>query len=323
MKDEAHIKVSVIIPVYNGEKYLDRCITSFLKQTYDNIEIILINDGSTDKSQDILNSYKKYNNIIVIQQKNIGVANTRNFGISIASGKYIMFADDDDYVLEDYVETYVKEIQKNDYDLVIGGYQRKNDRGKNISRRRLKNTYWSRYIIMAPWSKIYLKDFIVKHSIKFLNYPIGEDNYFTMSLLEAKPKINIINYDGYIWFYNENSVSNTKQKGIRKNIDIFNLLNELINKVDHNDKYIKYYFYKYCVWYLLFSGKTSSKSDFVNQFNNEMIWLDKNKMLTTISPFSVLLKGESLRDRFAVLLFKFIFCTHSVKFFAKLYCHGE
>ena len=99
------IKVSIIVPVYNVEKYLEKCLDSIVKQTYENIEIILVDDGSTDKSGTILDQYAEMDNrISVIHKKNEGVSTARNTGIEAARGEYICFADADDYLMPDYVE---------------------------------------------------------------------------------------------------------------------------------------------------------------------------------------------------------------------------
>ena len=117
--------VSIIVPVYNSEKYVERCILSILNQTYSIIELILINDGSTDSSLNILDEYsRKDNRIILVNKENEGVSASRNLGIEIATGKYLMFIDNDDFVEPSYVETYVSEIEKYSADLIIGGYQR-------------------------------------------------------------------------------------------------------------------------------------------------------------------------------------------------------
>ena len=98
MKNE--ILISIIVPVYNGEKYIDKCLKSLVNQTLKNIEIIVVNDGSNDKTQNIVEKYKKENsNIILINSTNKGVAAARNKGLKIAKGNYIGFVDSDDYVI--------------------------------------------------------------------------------------------------------------------------------------------------------------------------------------------------------------------------------
>ncbi len=115
-------KVTIIIPVYNSAEYIGKCIESILNQTYHDYDILIVNDGSKDNSQQIINEYKeKYpNKITAIEQENKGVARTRNESIKRATGKYIMFMDNDDYLDKDYIETFVKEIEKDECDEVIG-----------------------------------------------------------------------------------------------------------------------------------------------------------------------------------------------------------
>ena len=114
--------ISVIVPVYNSEKYLKECINSILHQTYENIEIIIINDGSTDNSLLISQELQKEDKRIkIINQKNSGVSYSRNKGIQEATGEYIMFVDSDDFIVQNYIELMYKEITKNNYDACISG----------------------------------------------------------------------------------------------------------------------------------------------------------------------------------------------------------
>lgn len=112
-------KVSVIVPVYNVEKYLERCIESLINQTFDDIEIIALNNGSTDKSLDILNYYAhKDKRIRVINNKNIGVSKSRNIGIEEAKGEYIVFVDSDDWIDSNMIYILYDTISDNNCDLV-------------------------------------------------------------------------------------------------------------------------------------------------------------------------------------------------------------
>ncbi|MDD4561400.1 MAG: glycosyltransferase family A protein, partial [Candidatus Dojkabacteria bacterium] len=118
--------VTIIIPVYNAEKTLKKCLDSILHQTYTKYEVILINDGSKDKSLQIVQEYKeKHPDIFQIyDQENVGPAVTRNSGMQCAKGEYLFFIDCDDYIDEKYIETFVKEIEEKEVDMVIGGYRR-------------------------------------------------------------------------------------------------------------------------------------------------------------------------------------------------------
>ena len=107
-------KFSIIVPVYNVEKYIEKCLESILNQTYDNFEIIVINDGSTDNSKKILDNYKTNKKIKIINQDNQGLSIARNNGLGAASGDYILFIDSDDYIEEELLSTLNKNINNED-----------------------------------------------------------------------------------------------------------------------------------------------------------------------------------------------------------------
>ena len=111
-------KVSVIIPTYNSDKYLKKCIESILLQTYKNIEIIIINDGSTDKTDDIVKKYED-ERIKYYKNKNQGIGKSRNYGIKQSTGEYIMFVDSDDYIDESAVEEMIKKITDSNLDMLV------------------------------------------------------------------------------------------------------------------------------------------------------------------------------------------------------------
>ena len=117
------IDISIIVPIYNAEKYLKKCLDSLVNQTKKELEFILINDGSTDKSEEIVKTYKD-ERIKYFKNKNQGIGKTRNFGIEKATGKYIMFLDSDDYFSSDACEILYKEAEKEKADLIVFDYYR-------------------------------------------------------------------------------------------------------------------------------------------------------------------------------------------------------
>ena len=122
------MRISIIIPVYNAEQNIKKCVNSIIPQLTEEDEILLLNDGSTDNSLLVLRELEKqWENIRVIDKKNEGVALTRNRGIQEARGKYICFVDNDDFVDADYISVFYSAIQQNDYDIVLGGYRRVTD----------------------------------------------------------------------------------------------------------------------------------------------------------------------------------------------------
>ena len=119
--------VSVIIPVYNAQEGIKQCMDSLLNQSFTDFEIILLNDGSTDNSLEVIKKYAADNDFIrVIDKENEGVAKTRNKGIQLANGKYIVFIDNDDFVDSDYLERFYNAIDQEQLDIVLGGYKRVN-----------------------------------------------------------------------------------------------------------------------------------------------------------------------------------------------------
>ena len=115
--------VAVIIPFYNVERYIDRCLASVVNQTYKNLEIIIVDDGSQDKSINIVNDYiNRFNNIILIQKENGGISSARNKALDIANGNYIVFIDSDDYIEDNMIEKLYTDLLNTSSDISICNY---------------------------------------------------------------------------------------------------------------------------------------------------------------------------------------------------------
>lgn len=321
-------KVTLIIPVYNSEKYIATCLDSILEQTYTDYEILIVNDGSKDNSKYVINEYKnKYpEKIISIEQENKGVSITRNESIKKANGKYIMFIDNDDYLDTNYIEKFVNTIEENDYDIVLGGYRRITETEKILKEQKLKDTEWSKLMITAPWAKIYKKQFLIDNNITFLKNNIGEDVYFNLKAMLLSNKIKIIDYIGYNWFFNTKSVSNTIQKNITQ-LQVYELLNLCYNELkqsnllEKNYEIIKTYFTRYIVWLLAFSTKKLDKQTIYKEYDKLFNWLEekfpdyrKNKMISFTKP-----DGEDLSIRIFTKCFLIAHKLHLAKFFTYIY----
>ena len=152
-------KVSIIIPIYNGEKELNRCIDSVLKQKIDDFEVLLIDDGSIDNSAKICKEYTdKYNNIKYFYKQNSGIADTRNYGIDKAEGKYILFLDDDDYINENLLKDLEKYI---DLDIDIIKYKlQKVDKDGNI-KEKINGAVFDKISGEEGFNKLYLTDVLL------------------------------------------------------------------------------------------------------------------------------------------------------------------
>lgn len=223
-------KVSIIVPVYNAQKSIEQCLSSIINQTYNNIEVIMVNDGSTDNSKDICESYAvKYDNIKLINQENSGPSVARNRGIEVASGRYIQFVDSDDKIDSDMVEKLVSGID-DEIDLVICGYRKifmdlgtkkTVKRIPSISGIKSKEDFlnifgecFRGWIINPPWNKLYVLNIIKDGGNKFdPNVSIGEDLIFNLNYVNKCKKINILNDALYNYIaLEEGSLTRSYQK---------------------------------------------------------------------------------------------------------------
>lgn len=191
--------VSIIVPVYNDEKYIERCIESILIQDYQNIEIILVDDGSTDNSPLLIDSLAKNNNkILVIHKKNTGVSSARNIGIENAKGEYIMFVDGDDWVDNNYVSYFVSLVEefgcdigmnKNNYYIVNN---MSNENRYTITSEKAMEWIYMGDLFVAVWNKIYKTSLLKDNKIIF-NKEIwyGEGMLFNIECLQFVDKVCI------------------------------------------------------------------------------------------------------------------------------------
>lgn len=315
--------ISVIIPVYNAQDGIKRCVDSLLNQSFKNFEIILLNDGSKDNSLNILKEYElKYSFVRVIDKQNEGVAVTRNKGILLAEGDYTMFMDNDDFVDSDYLETFYQAIHEKKLDLVIGGYKRVNQANQIIFSQDIQQSEWSKYIIMAPWAKIYRTEFLKTNNLEFFDYGIGEDIIFNLTAYKTTDKIGLLDYKGYNWYYNNQSISNTSQRGFSPEIDILVLFSKIL-ELGQPSELVVYYLKRYYVWYLLFSGRTSSNQEFIHQYIRIKEWLKENALISTISPLSKKVQGERFQTKISLIVFLSLEKLRLVPLFAKIYCKGK
>jgi len=211
--------VSVVIPVYNVEKYIKDCITSVIGQSYNNLQIIIINDGSNDKSEDICNEFaKKDSRIIFIQKQNGGLSDARNVGINNANGEYIVFIDSDDYISPNFIEIMLTESIKNQSDIVACSYYKTSEHGsspvtKNIEIIKLTNTE-AVIDVLSPksicevmtWNKIYKTRLFKEYKITFPVGKIHEDNFTTFRLFYYANNVLFINLPLYYYRQRANSI---------------------------------------------------------------------------------------------------------------------
>ena len=276
-------KVSIVVPVYNMEKYLEKCMDSLVNQTLEDIEIIVVNDGSTDNSLKILKKYKRKHpdKIVIINQENQGISSARNNGIDIATGKYIGFVDSDDYIKYDMFEKLYNKIEKTKSDIVVCNYKKyfmKNeefidvDMVKNINKNNIfEEPTILNNIYFAPWNKLYKRSLF--EDIRFPIQKKYEDINAILKVFFKAKKIDKISESLYLYRINENGETLTINKKI---CDIVFIFEDLINYIKDKNKYdlIKYEFKKLCIdqlfYYLILSYSIKDKK-YIKDFTKEII----------------------------------------------------
>ena len=253
------VKISVIIPVYGVEKYIDRCLKSIVNQTLKEIEIIIVNDETKDNSMTICEEYKKRDNRIkIFNKKNEGLGLTRNFGIERASGEYIAFVDSDDYIDLNFYEELYRNAKKNNADACFTNYKIVTQKynmiindipfnkevleAKTVLYNMMKvpqQNYTNKFIGMSVWRAIYKRDIIENNDIRFYSERkyISEDILFNFDFLEKANKISFINNVYYYYCKNEDSLTNTYREDRFEKCIILYL--KLIERSKENNEYNK------------------------------------------------------------------------------------
>ena len=218
------MKISVIIPVYNSQKYIEKCINSVIKQTYTDWEIIALNDGSSDDSYNVLlDIEKKDKRIKVIQKRNEGPGLTRNMGVERATGEYIVFLDSDDYIEEDYFELLVNEIETTKADVVFIDVIQEKENGEIIRKEKMsaysglsrKDLIGVQMTGKMPWGgvrKAVSLRLIKDNHIMYSSDSVGEEAIYSFDLLRFSSKVSFIPKGLYHYVNHDGSQSKIKGK---------------------------------------------------------------------------------------------------------------
>ena len=210
------MKYSVIIPVYNVEKYINRCLKSILSQRYDDLEIIVIDNGSTDSSGSICDTYaSEYSNISVYHIENHGVGSARNFGLSKARGEFIYFVDSDDYLVGNLFAEFEGKLTP-DFDLLVFSYYNSFEQEMTEKNRTKKilpyNGSYDKYdfskifkdlflsdMLYTVWNKFYRREFLIENNISFEKYELGEDVRFNLNAYRNVNKVYLSQDSYYVY----------------------------------------------------------------------------------------------------------------------------
>jgi len=253
------IKYSFIVPVYNTEKYLKKCLDSLVNQTYKDFEIIVVNDGSTDKSSNIISKYqKKYKNIIVIDKENEGLSMARNRGVQKSSGKYIIFVDSDDYVSNKLLEEVDKKID--DSDILRFQIATEDEEYTKINEYHEEGfesmcgydafKYLSSYHFVEPaWCYVIRKNYYIENKFSFKKGVYHEDFGLIPYVIYKARKVKSIDFIGYYYIQRNDSIMNNNdyKKTVKKAFDMLEqyktmrLFAKNINRKNNLDDYFLSY----------------------------------------------------------------------------------
>lgn len=304
-------KVSVIIPNYNAGNYILKCIDSVINQTYKNIEIIIIDDGSTDNSWEIIKELEsKYSNIVSIKQNNMNAAIARNKGIEVATGEYFLFLDSDDILFPDSISILVSNIENDKSDLCVGNFSSVSENEEFVYKyevnKELKMKENNNYFLVPnPSNKLFKKDIIDKNNIYFGNVRIGQDlNFYIKYLLFAK-KISYVNETIYAW--RKVSTSMTNQSNFR--------FFDIVESIEDIKKFYK------------INNKLESYSNIINGLALEHYYYQMEKQIRfkvrrdrklVVRYFKVNLKKVDLKNSLESKMLKRTYIKFKIKVFAEM-----
>ena len=243
-------KISVIVPVYNVEAYLERCVESILQQTYTHFELILINDGSTDSSGQICDQLaSQYENIKVYHIENAGVSNARNMGIQLATGSWVTFIDSDDFVTKDYLATLASAVEGVNVGFVIAPLHHiKNGIVTDLPSHSGKTELWSteetmKELLMTtrtsffPVAKLFKRDLLADEKFN-TNYHLAEDALFLTELL-LKTRCSCVFIDKPVYYYDhrEGSATTSVNRHVFDTIEVYKQIIAQVSQAFPNLKY--------------------------------------------------------------------------------------
>lgn len=246
--------ISIVVPVYNVANFLDECIKTILDQSYDDFELILVDDGSTDESGSICDYYSKLDERVkVIHQKNGGLSDARNTGINISNGQFITFIDSDDYVAKDYIEKLYFSIIENNADICMCDFKKVSENSKlnDIKNsnsgilkpllfdknRTIEEVYYDRYhgIDFVSWAKIYKIELFKSNNISFPKGKLHEDAFTTYKLIYLSKRICYI--DAPLYFYRIRKGSIMTNEFSIKRLDMIDATREEYQFFKNNQNY--------------------------------------------------------------------------------------
>lgn len=309
-------EISIIVPVYNVEKWIENCIRSVIAQTFNNWELILVNDGSLDNSQQICEKYaKKYSKIHLINKENGGLSDARNFGIKKAKGKYLAFVDGDDYIDSNYLSKLHTAIISSNASIAVCGYKEVDNKKKILSLKRTNDFFVQKLVsgqtflrilaeknctlCVVAWNKLYKKDLFKNNSYK--KGRLHEDEFIIAPLVYDVSKIALVDDELYNYVQRAGSIMSSKMT--QKNLlDANDAFVERLNfyKSNKNMKLFDLTVHQYLLWILSvmkYPKKVLTKKGRMILQNNfkQYSKSQKNKSNTNIFKFQMKLGERNIK----------------------------
>lgn len=297
--------ISIIVPCYNVEKYAERCIDSLINQTYSNIEIILVNDGSTDNTLNILKKMKnKDDRIVLIDQANAGLSGARNTGLINSNGNIVSFVDSDDFVDKFFIEKLYINMTINSADISACDYiyiDENNNIWNNVKKKKekiysnieaLKDMFTGKQLIeVMTWNKLYKKSLFIDNNIEFPVGKLHEDNFTTYKLFYHSNKISLITDKLYYYLQRSNSIMGKKFN--EKRLDILISIDETRKfLIDNNCKSMLKYYETYKILVELNLITNMYRDNYREKKLNELIDDIKDNYKKIMFDFSISIKEK-------------------------------
>ena len=305
-------KVSVIVPVYNVEKYITRCLTSLVNQTIDDLEIILVNDGSKDNSEQIIRQFKKdYKNIIYVKKENGGLSSARNFGLIYATGEYVAFLDSDDYVDRTLYQKMYEKAKATNSDFAECDFIWKYPNCEKIDvgfRYKDKKEMFEKARVVA-WNKLIKREIIINKKIEF---PVGlyyEDVEFFYKLLPYINSFDFVEEPLIYYVQRDNSIVNKQDSRTKQIFKVLDNVTNYYKKIGLYSEYEKQIEYTYTRILLCSSLKRMLKIE--DKVTRELLltetWQNLNSKFPNWKQNEILRKNNSVNGIFMKTMNNFSF----------------
>lgn len=302
------MKYSIIIPVYNVENYIKKCLESIKGQTYKNFEVIIVNDGSKQNEKEIIKPFLKDKRFKYYEKENGGLSDARNYGVGYAAGDYIIYVDSDDYIEKDLLTKINNLVETIDYDVVRYNLNVVSEDGEIIFKNddidltydSIKGILLNKYVEPA-WLYAYKKDFYLKNKFTFPKGKIHEDFYLTLLILDKAKNIGVINYNGYNYVQRGTGIMGNKAyEKVKIRVEDF---------ISHNKYHQKNIKNKYILSYsnrsLVYKISELKGKDLDNKIN----YIEKSNILSNI--YSLSFKQFLINTYIKLFLRKFVYSKNN------------